>query len=81
MKAKVDDVVQFLEHHKWVGCLGIVEEVKECDDDVRYMIGVPIPSNAEGTSAAYVFSMESKNEFDMIGKAALVPRRDEGKEE
>lgn len=58
-----------------------MEEVKECGDDTRYMIGVPIPSNTEGTSAAYVFSMESKNEFDMIGRAALVPRRDEEGEE
>lgn len=30
-------VVQFLENHKWAGSLGIVTEVKECGDDIRYM--------------------------------------------
>jgi hypothetical protein len=24
------DVVQFIEGHKWIGCLGIVDEVKDC---------------------------------------------------
>lgn len=58
MKANVNDVVQFAENHKWVGCLGIVEEVKKYDDDVRYMIGVPMPRNEEGTGTAYIFSSE-----------------------
>lgn len=64
-------VVQFIEKHKWAGCLGIITEVKESDADVRYMIAVPIPQ--QGT--AYIFSMESDEEFELItGFAKLVPR-------
>ena len=36
-------VVQFIEKHKWAGCLGIITEVKESGADIRYMIAVPIP--------------------------------------
>lgn len=70
MKAfyRINDVVQFNEKHKWCGSLGIVTEVKEYDDDVRYMIGVPLPE--KGT--AYIFSMESKNEIEPIGVAHFV---------
>lgn len=52
---KRNDVVQFTENHKWAACLGIINEVKELDDDVRYLIGIPIPEG--GT--AFIFSMES----------------------
>ena len=63
-------VVQFTEKHKWAG---IITEVKEVYNgaDVRYMIAVPIPQ--QGT--AYIFSMESDEEFELItGFAKLVPR-------
>ena len=63
-----NSVVQFNEYHKWCGSLGIIDSVKDLGDDVRYMIGVPIPDS--GT--AYIFSMESKNEFDYIGEAVMV---------
>ena len=64
-------VVQFIEKHKWAGCLGIITEVKELGDDIRYMIAVPVPQ--QGT--AYIFSMESDEEFELItGFAKLVPR-------
>ena len=58
MKAKFEknDVVQFVENHKWCGCLGIIEEVKELDNDTKYMIGVPIPQSG----VAYIYSMENK---------------------
>lgn len=36
------------------------------------MIGVPIPE--QGT--AYIFSMESKKEFEYIGKSILIPKGD-----
>lgn len=72
-KYKIDDVVQFTENHKWCGCFGYIDEIKEYDDDVRYMIGVPIPDS--GT--AFIFSMESKNEFEFVGNAVLVPSRAE----
>lgn len=62
-----NDVVQFTENHKWTACLGIINEVKELDDDVRYMIGIPIPER--GT--AYIFSMESDAEFEPVGTAVL----------
>ena len=55
-------VVQFTEKHKWAGCLGIITEVKESYADIRYMIAVPIPQ--QGT--AYIFSMESDEEFDSL---------------
>ena len=31
-------VVQFIEKHKWAGCLGIITEVKESCADVRYIL-------------------------------------------
>lgn len=74
-KYRVNDVVQFNENHKWIGCLGIIAEVKDCGDDYRYMIGVPIPER--GT--AYIFSMEKNAEFEYIGRAVLgEPEEDSG---
>ena len=64
---KRNDVVQFIENHKWMGCLGIINEVKEFDDDVRYIIGIPMPER--GT--AYIFSKESDAEFEWVGTAVL----------
>ena len=66
------DVVQFNENHKWCGCLGIIEEVKYYDNDVRFMIGCLIPE--KGT--AYIFSMESNDEFEYIGKSLFMPAED-----
>lgn len=68
-----NDVVQFTENHKWCGCLGIIEEIKNCGDDIRYMVGVPIP----GSGTAHVFSMSSKNEFEYIGHAVMVSAESE----
>ena len=65
---KKNDVVQFNENHKWCGSLGIVNEVKQCGDDVRYMIGVPVPKRG----IAYIFAMKSDNAIERIGKAVLV---------
>lgn len=64
---KINDVVQFTENHKWCGCLGIINEIKNLGDNKkRYMIGVPIPER--GT--AYIFDDGSNIEF--IGHAVLV---------
>lgn len=71
-KYKINDVVQFTENHKWVASLGIITEIKDCDGDYRYMIAVPIPQ--QGT--AFIFSMESNNEFEYIGQAALSKQYD-----
>lgn len=68
-----NDVVQFTENHKWCGCLGIIEEVKDCKDDTRYLIGVPVPQS--GT--AFIFSMGNADEFDYIGHAVMVSAKRE----
>lgn len=65
----INDVVQFTENHKWCGCLGIIHEIKKCDDDIRYMIGVPIP----GSGTAFIFSMSKDKEFESIGQAIMIP--------
>lgn len=67
---KKNDVVQFNENHKWTGCLGIINKVKICGEDVKYMVGVPIPE--QGT--AYIFVMESEKAIERIGEAVLVER-------
>lgn len=64
---KKGDVIQFNENHKWIGSLGIITEVKNCGDDIRYMVGVPAPM--QGT--AFIFVMESENAIEYIGKAVL----------
>ena len=67
-KFQINDVVQFTENHKWCGCFGYIDEVKKCGNDIRYMIGVPMPE--QGT--AYIFSMESDNDFEYVGDPVLV---------
>lgn len=76
---KVGDVVQFNENHKWVGCLGIITELKEIHNqdlqsegvnDIRFMVGVPIPQ--EGT--AYIYVTASEFAIELIGEARLVAK-------
>ena len=62
-----NDIVQFNENHKWCGCLGIINEVKICGDDKKYMVGLPIPQ--QGT--AFIYVMESENVIEQCGKAIL----------
>lgn len=69
-KLKLNDVVQFNENHKWCGALGIVNEVKELDNDTRYVIGVPIPG-AKSVGTAYIFVMASEMALERIGVAEL----------
>lgn len=68
VKFCINDVVQFTENHKWCGCFGVISEMKECDGNIRYLIGVPVPQ--QGT--AYIFSMESDNDFEYVGRPVLV---------
>lgn len=70
---KLNDVIQFTEGHQWVGCFGFIEEIKETGDDIKYLIGVPIPM--KGT--AYIYSMASKQEFEKIGRAVMILKIDE----
>ena len=63
-------MVQFTEHHKWRGCLGIVSNMKDYPDgSARYMIGVPLPSNDGKTSTAYIF--DDGSNIERIGAAVL----------
>lgn len=66
---KINDVIQFNENHKWRGCLGIINDIKICGDDIRYTVGVPAPM--EGT--AFIFVMRSENAIELVGQAILVP--------
>lgn len=72
---KKNDVVQFTENHKWVGCFGYVTEVKFLDGMAHYTIGVPMPMN--GT--AFIFNDGSG--IEKVGTAVLVPAEDEKGEE
>lgn len=62
------DVVQFIEGHKWIGCLGIVSEIKDLGNRKRYMIGVPAPM--QGT--AYIF--DDGSGIERIGRAVMVAK-------
>ena len=64
---KKNDVVQFTENHKWVGCFGYVTEVKFLNGMARYTIGVPMPM--KGT--AFIF--DDGSEIEKVGTAVLVP--------
>lgn len=73
-KFKKNDVVQFIENHKWESCFGIISEVRESisdmigyENDYKYLIGVPVPYSG----IAYIYSMESDHEFEYIGKAVI----------
>lgn len=73
---KKNDVVQFTESHKWVGCFGYVTEVRDSGNSkMRYMIGVPIPM--QGT--AYIF--DDGSGIEKVGTAILVPAESEKGEE
>ena len=72
---KKNDVIQFTENHKWVGCLGIVSEVRGSLASRRYMIGVPIPNNSGENQTAYIF--DNGDNIERIGPAALVIKEDD----
>lgn len=69
-KLKLNDVIQFNENHKWCGALGIVSEIKELENDTKYLIGVPTPEVAS-VSTAYIFVMASDMALERIGVAEL----------
>lgn len=51
---EIDDVVQFNENHKWCGCLGIIDEIKDCGENgKRYMVGVPMPQQRHSLHIRY----------------------------
>lgn len=69
---QINDVIQWTEEHKWCGLFGIITEIKECGDDIRYMIGCPTFTEDGKIGTAYIFEMESTRRFEYIGKAAMI---------
>ena len=67
---KVNQVIQFTEEHKWCGCLGIIYEALKCGEDIRYMVGVPVPEKG----MAMIFVMESEKAIEKVSEAVLVWR-------
>lgn len=65
MRVKNHDVVQFIEHHKWCGCLGIVVKVRQSG---MVMVGVPIPQ--KGTA----YMLAQPDEVEVIGRAVMIPQ-------
>lgn len=74
-EVRIGHIVQFLESHKWRGCFGFVGDVKNIDDDVRVLIGVPVPPKEESdmTNIAYIYSVLSDGDFEVVGNALLMP--------
>lgn len=72
-QVSVGDIIQFNENHKWRGALAIVAEVRPTGDDIKIMAGVPILENDGVAGQAYIYTMQSNNEFDPVGRAVLVP--------
>lgn len=64
MEVKKYDVVQFLEKHKWCGCLGIVDSITPS----QMMVGVPVPMQG----IAYIFA--KMDEVEVIGHAVMIPK-------
>lgn len=51
---EVDDVIQFNENHKWCGCFGIIDKIKDCGENgKRYMVGVPMPQQRNSIYFCY----------------------------
>lgn len=74
-EVKIGHVVQFTEGHKWRGCFGFVEDVKNIDDGTRILVGVPVPPKEESelTDIVYIYSMLSNGDFEVVGNALLMP--------
>ena len=64
-----NDLVQFNEKHKWCGCIGIVDKVKE----TKLLIGIPIPE--QGT--AYIFATPDEVEYCGISHFRLSSGEDD----
>lgn len=66
----IGSVVQFNKRHKWCGCLGIIEEIKDYAEEpemIRYLVGVPVPK--QGT--AYIFVYNYENTIEYIGESII----------
>lgn len=61
---ELNDIVCFRENHKWIGCIGFVNEIKPITDSkgnktFRLMIGVPVPQ--QGVAYVYATPEEVEN--------------------
>ena len=61
---ELNDIVCFRENHKWIGCIGFVNEIKPITDSngnktFRLMIGVPVPQ--QGIAYVYATPEEVEN--------------------
>lgn len=70
---RVGNIIQFVNGHHWEGCIGIVEEIKEFDDDCRLLIAVQVPHEY----TAYIYALESKNQLELCGNALIIPGLEE----
>lgn len=71
----VGSIVQFNDKHKWQGCLGVVEEVKDYAENptrIRYMVGVPCPQQG----VAYIFVWNYENAIEYIGNSIYMPNNE-----
>ena len=76
-KVSVGDIIQFTEDHKWCGALAVVVEVKPVEGDIKIMAGVPILEDDKVEGTAYIYTMQSAEEFEPVGRAVLVPQAPE----
>lgn len=77
---QLNDIVVFRENHKWVGCIGFVNEIKKVkdkngNDTLRLMIGVPSPMQG----IAYIFA--TRDEVENLQCAFPYPYKIKDKEE
>ena len=77
---ELNDIVCFRENHKWVGCLGFVNEIKKIIKEdgtatLRLMIGVPVPMQG----VAYIFA--TAEEVENLVCAYKYPYKIDSKED
>lgn len=65
------DVVQFKENHKWCGNLGIIYNIEEIDDDIKYKVGVATIKQ----KMKYIYVLKSQNNIEKIGTSYLYVKR------
>lgn len=63
----LNDIVVFKENHKWVGCIGFINEIKPIKDNngndtFKIMVGVPIPQKG----VAYTYATPDEIEKTII---------------
>lgn len=71
---ELGDIVCFKAKHKWAGCLGFVEKIKQIKgEETMIMVGVPIPMKG----IAYIYVMP--DEIENLNCAYMYPGEIDGK--